>query len=131
MKEIEFDEFFKDNFDTTGIEDNIYNQIAKDLARGIDIDLAKTPLVDILTGYTRYKIQELEIERLKDQLNDEIKEELKQSEIMVKKQQEVERLNNIIKEVREYIKENVNDELDDFTKIEIGYGVLEILDKGE
>ena len=46
-------------------------------------------------------------------------------------QNQLQQKENIIKEVREYIKENVNDELDDFTKIEIGYGILEILDKGE
>ena len=74
-KGFKVDEFFKDNFDTTGIDDNIYNQIAKDMARCIDIDLAKTPLVDILTGYTRYK---------------EAEYELQQKE-------------NIIKEVREYV----------------------------
>ena len=44
-----------------------------------------------------------EIERLKEQLNDEIEEELKQSEIMVQKKKEIERLHSIIKEVREYI----------------------------
>lgn len=49
---------------------------------------------------------EQEIERLKEQLNDEIQEELKQSEIMIKKQQEIERLNNIINKLFEYLKEN-------------------------
>ncbi len=44
-----------------------------------------------------------EIERLKEQLNDEIDDELKQSEIMVQKKKEIERLHSIIKEVREYI----------------------------
>lgn len=61
-----------------------------------------------------------EIERLKEQLNDEIDDELKQSEIMVKQQNEIERLNkeseqlrtalnskeSIIKEAIEYIKNN-------------------------
>ena len=42
-----------------------------------------------------------EIERLKEQLNDEIEEELKQSEIMVKKQQEIEKLNNIIEKLEQ------------------------------
>ena len=50
--------------------------------------------------------QQEEIERLKEQLNDEIQEELKQSEIMVKKQQEIERLNNIIKEAINFL-ENI------------------------
>ena len=44
MKEIEFDEFFKDNFDTTEIENNIYNQMAKDIARSMDINLAKNSI---------------------------------------------------------------------------------------
>ena len=41
---------------------------------------------------TANKMLEQEIERLKEQLNDEIDDELKQSEIMVKKQEEIERL---------------------------------------
>ena len=42
-----------------------------------------------------------EIERLKEQLNDEIEEELKKREIMVKKQQEIEKLNNIIEKLEQ------------------------------
>ena len=94
------DTFFKDNFDITGIEDNIYNQIAKTMARNVDIDLAKTPLVDILTGYTRYK---------------EAEYELQQKE-------------NIIKEAREYIEERYNGEVltHTFDKDNVGE-LLEIL----
>lgn len=80
MKAIEFnkifkfnDEFFKDKMDCEQFEDNIYNQIAKTMARNIDIDLAKTPLVDILTGYTRYREAEKEIERLSNIINNAIK----------------------------------------------------------
>ena len=72
-KGFKVDEFFKDNFDTTGIDDNIYNQIAKDMARCIDIDLAKTPLVDILTGYTRYKEAEYELQQ-KENIIKEVRE---------------------------------------------------------
>ena len=46
-----------------------------------------------------------EIERLKEQLNDEIDDGLKQSEIMLKQHNEIERLNNIINELEEYSKE--------------------------
>lgn len=53
----------------------------------------------------RNELLEKEIERLKEQLNDEIQEELKQSEIMVKKQQEIERLNNIINELEKYFEQ--------------------------
>ena len=49
------------------------------------------------------KAQRFEIERLKEQLNDEIQEELKQSKIMVKKQQEIERLNNIIVKLKKVL----------------------------
>ena len=52
---------------------------------------------------SRIATLEWEIERLKEQLNDEIDEELKQSEIMVKKQEEIERLNNIIKRLENEI----------------------------
>ena len=95
------DTFLKDNFDITGIEDNIYNQMAKTMARNVDIELAKTPLVDILTGYTRYK---------------EAEYELQQKE-------------KIIKEVREYI-ENDMKLKDNFMIDEDGAKyLLEILDK--
>ena len=66
-----------------------------------------------------------EIERLKEELNDEIDDELKQSEIMVKKQEEIERLNNIIKEVREYINKIPTQPVIRVFKKEL----LEILDK--
>ena len=59
------DTFFKDKFDYNGFEDNIYNQFAKMMARNVDIDLAKTPLVDILTGYTRYRESEYICEQLR------------------------------------------------------------------
>lgn len=64
------DTFFKDDFDITGIEDNIYNQMAKTMARNVDIESAKTPLVDILTGYTRYKEAEYESQQKRKQIND-------------------------------------------------------------
>ena len=56
------DEFFKDKIDFKDFEENIYNQLSKTMARSVDIDLAKTPLVDILTGYTRYVILEKQLE---------------------------------------------------------------------
>lgn len=59
------DTFFKDKFDYNGFEDNIYTQFAKMMARNVDIDLAKTPLVDILTGYTRYRESEYICEQLR------------------------------------------------------------------
>ncbi len=84
-----------------------------------------------------------EIEKLKEQLNDEIDEELKQSEIMVKKQKEIERLHSIIKEAREYIENNTykiewgdleqdNEDInisEDLTDREFIENILEILDK--
>ena len=53
------------------------------------------------------KILAKEIERLKEQLNDEIDDELKQSEIMVKQQNEIERLNNIINELEKWLEEAI------------------------
>lgn len=58
-------------------------------------------------NYKAYQLtiqkQNKEIERLKEQLSDEIDEELKQSEIMVKKQQEIERLKNIVNEFDKWL----------------------------
>ena len=82
-----------------------------------------------------------EIERLKEQLNDEIDDELKQSEIMVKQQNEIERQKEIIRqldiknleltttlrEVREYIKDIQNTMWHDDK--EVLKTILEILDK--
>lgn len=66
-KEIKIDDiFFKNNFDCSSFENDIYNQFAKTMARSVDIDLAKTPLVDILTGYIRYNEAEQELERYKN-----------------------------------------------------------------
>ena len=64
------DTFFKDKFDCSEFEDNIYNQMANTMAKNVDIDLAKTPLVDILTGYTRYKTAEVEVDRLNNIINE-------------------------------------------------------------
>lgn len=48
-------DFFKDKIDTSKHEENIYNQFAKNMAKAQDIDLAKTPLVDLITGYIECK----------------------------------------------------------------------------
>lgn len=48
-------EFFKEKMDTLEYEENIYNQFAKSMAKATDIDLAKTPLVDLITGYIECK----------------------------------------------------------------------------
>ena len=64
------DDFFKDKIDYCGLEDNIYNQLSRTIARAVDIDFAKTPVVDILTGYTRY----IEAEKRVEQLENIIKE---------------------------------------------------------
>ena len=60
------DDFFKDKIDYCGLEDNIYNQLARTMARNVDIDFAKTPIIDILTGYTRYREAEKKIEQLEN-----------------------------------------------------------------
>lgn len=57
---------------------------------------------------------------------------IKYSEEIEKQKEEIERLNNIIKEVREYIEERYNGEVltHTFDKDNVGE-LLEILDKGE
>ena len=60
------DDFFKDKIDYCGLEDNIYNQLVRTMAREVDIDFAKTPIIDILTGYTRYKEAEEKVEQLEN-----------------------------------------------------------------
>lgn len=60
------DDFFKDKIDYCGLEDNIYSQLSRTMTRAVDIDFAKTPIVDILTGYTRYIEAEKKIEQLEN-----------------------------------------------------------------
>lgn len=57
------DTFFKDEIDYKNLDDSIYTQFAKTMAKNVDIDLAKTPLVDILTGYTRYRNLQSKIDK--------------------------------------------------------------------
>ena len=45
---------FKDKITIDDYNENIYTQIAKNMAKALDIDLAKTPLVDLITTYTNY-----------------------------------------------------------------------------
>lgn len=53
------DIFFKEKIDFKNLEESMYTQFAKDMAKAVDIDFAKTPIIDFFTGYTKYK--ELEI----------------------------------------------------------------------
>ena len=62
------DTFFKDEIDYKDLDESIYTQFAKTMAKNVDIDLAKTPLVDILTGYTRYRILQSKIDKAIDKL---------------------------------------------------------------
>ena len=63
------DEYFKDKINYNNLEDNIYTQFAKTMAKNVDIDLVKTPLVDILTGYTRYRILQSKIDKANEILD--------------------------------------------------------------
>ena len=64
MNEFKIDDtFFKDEIDYKDLDESIYTQFAKTMAKNVDIDLAKTPLVDILTGYTRYRILQFKIDK--------------------------------------------------------------------
>lgn len=64
MNEYKIDDtFFKDEIDYKDLDESIYTQFAKTMAKNVDIDLAKTPLVDILTGYTRYRILQSKIDK--------------------------------------------------------------------
>jgi hypothetical protein len=70
MNEFKIDDtFFKDEIDYKNLDESIYTQFAKTMAKNVDIDLAKTPLVDILTGYTRYRILQSKIDKANEVLN--------------------------------------------------------------
>ena len=69
MNEFKIDDtFFKDKIDYKDLDESIYTQFAKTMAKNVDIDLAKTPLVDILTGYTRYRILQSKIDKANEML---------------------------------------------------------------
>lgn len=64
MNEFKIDDtFFKDETDYKDLDESVYTQFAKTMAKNVDIDLAKTPFVDILTGYTRYGILQSKIDK--------------------------------------------------------------------
>lgn len=63
MKAINVDEWFKERDDLEEIGDGVIEQLAKNLARLQDVDIAMTPLVDLLTGYTRYRILQSKIDK--------------------------------------------------------------------
>lgn len=45
---------FKDDITKDVLDNEIYNQMARNIAKACDIDLAKTPLVDLITTYIDY-----------------------------------------------------------------------------
>ena len=86
----------------------------------------------ILNGMFQYNDYLINEQLVVKALNDEEKQEWFNNEIFEEKDKEIERLNNIIKEVKEYIKENMSYN----TGVEIQYipsgeDLLEILNKGE
>lgn len=59
-----YDKFFKDEIVLDeAVESEMYEQLIKNCARSIDIDFAKTPLVDLITGYQRNKILDSRIDK--------------------------------------------------------------------
>ena len=71
MNEFKIDDtFFKNEIDYKDLDESIYTQFAKTMAKNVDIDLAKTPLVDILTGYTRYRILQFKIDKANEILEE-------------------------------------------------------------
>lgn len=66
--------FFKEEIDIDeDIKEGMYEQLIKNMAKDIDIDFAKTPLVDLLTGYKRYKILEDKINKAIEDLKGTLK----------------------------------------------------------
>lgn len=49
------EELFKDRITKEDFDNEIYYQIAKSIAKAGDIDLAKVPLVDLITTYVNYR----------------------------------------------------------------------------
>lgn len=70
MKAINVDEWFKGRNDLEEIGDGVIEQLAKNLARLQDVDIAMTPLVDLLTGYTRYRILQSKIDKANELLEE-------------------------------------------------------------
>lgn len=49
------EELFKDRITKEDFDNEIYHQLAKSIAKAGDIDLAKVPLVDLITTYVNYR----------------------------------------------------------------------------
>ena len=48
------EKLFKEDITKDVLDNEIYNQMARNLAKAYDIDIAKTPLVDLITTYIDY-----------------------------------------------------------------------------
>lgn len=73
MNKKEITTFFVDKITNKDFDEDIYNQLAKNIAKTIDIDLGKIPLVDLLTAYTQYKVLEFENKQLEQEKENLIK----------------------------------------------------------
>ena len=74
--------FFKEEIDIDeDIKEGMYEQLIKNMAKDIDIDFAKTPLVDLLTGYKKYKILEDKINKVIKDLKNTLKYNMKHKDI--------------------------------------------------
>lgn len=82
IKEIEVpcEKFFKLELDNKDLELNnsIFEQFAKDMAKAQDIDFAKTPVIDLFTGYMNCQKYKLYMEMLIERIDKAI-EYIKQS----------------------------------------------------
>jgi hypothetical protein len=114
------DTFFKDEIDYKNLDESIYTQFAKTMAKNVDIDLAKTPLVDILTGYTRYRILQSKIDKAIEYINKHIRIDDEYPDYMEMLIEERDELLNILNgEVEipddEEEEKKIPEKLDDFT----------------
>lgn len=58
------DKFFCEEIEySPNIEESMYEQLQRNVAKCIDIEFAKTPIIDLWTGYIRYKRAEDRIDK--------------------------------------------------------------------
>lgn len=63
------DKFFKVDIEDGTLSEDIYQQLAKNMAKAVDIDIANTPLVDLLTGYINYEKLKQALLDIKENIN--------------------------------------------------------------
>lgn len=106
MSDEEIKAIIEDEIDYKDLDESIYTQFAKTMAKNVDTDIAKTPLVDLLTGYTRYKMLQIKIDKANEILDKLCIYGYKQAKCRPIKNTTKQEVYNAIYEIKEILRED-------------------------